>query len=132
MKDQGPNLQWRGIMMKKSTALLLGGTMAILLACQSLSPVRTPPSLGTPSLLPGETETPAATPTIVATQTAGSLSACAETVAAMSSLRPAKIPDDLLKTGKKPAGAFDVNRYFAVLTHLSMRQAYTLDYVYQG
>lgn len=34
-------------------------------------------------------------------------------------------------TGKKQGNEFDVSQYFNVLTHISMREGYALDYVYQ-
>jgi hypothetical protein len=37
----------------------------------------------------------------------------------------------LLETGIKQGGEFDVNEYFKVLTHISMQDEYSLDYVYQ-
>jgi hypothetical protein len=41
-------------------------------------------------------------------------------------------PEHLLLTGTKRGDEFDVNQYFDVLTHLSMRDGYALDYVYQN
>jgi len=37
----------------------------------------------------------------------------------------------LLETGAKQGDEFDANSFFAVLTHISMRAGYLLDYVYQ-
>lgn len=53
------------------------------------------------------------------------------TVDEVSSLLPGQIPDHLLaydavKTGEE----FDVNRFFSVLDHLSVKPGYTLDWVY--
>jgi hypothetical protein len=55
---------------------------------------------------------------------------CSDVVAAMSSLQTMDIPDYLLETGRKQGGEFDVNEYFNVLTHVSVRDGYVLDYVY--
>ncbi|HSL44798.1 MAG TPA: hypothetical protein VK897_15285 [Anaerolineales bacterium] len=65
-------------------------------------------------------------------QTGTVISNCAEIVSAISEMQSGDIPDHLLETGIKRGDEFDVNRYFDVLTHLSMREGYTLDYVYQS
>jgi hypothetical protein len=41
------------------------------------------------------------------------------------------IPESLWTTGRKAGDELDVNRYFDTMTHISMREGYTLDYVYQ-
>jgi hypothetical protein len=55
---------------------------------------------------------------------------CADTLQAFLDIQPAKVPEDYMKTGIKNGGEFDANDYFKVLTHLSMEDGYTLDYVY--
>jgi hypothetical protein len=57
---------------------------------------------------------------------------CAEIVSAVGETQSGELPDYLLETGVKRGGEFDTNQYFDVLTHLSMRDGYALDYVYQG
>jgi hypothetical protein len=60
------------------------------------------------------------------------ISTCAKIVSGVASLQSGDIPQHLFDTGKKQGGEFDVNQYFDVLTHLSMREGYGLDYVYQN
>jgi hypothetical protein len=91
--------------MKKQTIFLLLAVFVFLLACQSLSPV------------------PARNGTVV--------SGCGDIVTAVEDVWPDEFPDYLAKTGKKQGGEFDVNEYFDVLTHISMREGYVLDYVYR-
>jgi len=59
------------------------------------------------------------------------ISECAGIVASIASLQPGEVPQSLFETGKKQGTELDVNRYFDVLTHISMQDGYTLDYVYQ-
>jgi hypothetical protein len=54
-----------------------------------------------------------------------------KTVEAFEALKPGDIPDGLLE-GVLPDIKFDVNRYFTVLTHLSMEPGYVLDWIYPG
>ena len=63
------------------------------------------------------------------TGTAGS--DCANIVAAVGNIQPGDIPKHLLQTGVKQGDEFDANSYFDVLTHISMRAGYLLDYVYR-
>lgn len=52
-------------------------------------------------------------------------------VAQIRKLHPKEIPDHLTKKNStKTAGDFDPNAYFSVLTHLAVKDGYTLDYVY--
>lgn len=55
---------------------------------------------------------------------------CAETVAAFQRVQPGPVPEHLEQTGVKQGGEFDANDYFDALTHISMQEGYTLDYVY--
>lgn len=57
---------------------------------------------------------------------------CAEIVSAVQGIQSGDIPDSLLETGAKRGDEFDTNQYFDVLTHLSMRDGFALDYVYQS
>ncbi len=91
--------------MRKQTAFLLFIVLLISLACQSLFTA------------------PARTGTVI--------SNCAEIVKAVEETWPGEIPGHLLETGKKQGDEFDANQYFDVLTHISMREGYALDYVYQ-
>lgn len=60
------------------------------------------------------------------------ISSCADVVSAVHGLQPTgAIPKSLLEMGVKQGDEFDVNEYFNVLTHLSMQEGYSLDYVYQ-
>jgi len=61
----------------------------------------------------------------------GVISDCANIVSGVANLQAGSIPQHLLDTGTKQGDEFDVNRYFDVTTHISMRQGYALDYVYQ-
>lgn len=65
-------------------------------------------------------------------QTGTVISNCAEVVTAMAEMQSGDIPDHLLETGTKRGDELDINQYFEALTHLSMREGYTLDYVYQS
>jgi hypothetical protein len=89
--------------MKRPTVLLLLAVFASSLACQFLVP----------------------------TGTGTVISECAQIVSAVASLQNGQIPPSLFETGKKQGDEFDVNLYFDVLTHISMQEGYTLDYVYQ-
>ena len=60
------------------------------------------------------------------------ISDCAEIVTAIGNLQSASIPEHLSTTGRKQGDEFDVNQYFDVLTHIFMREGYSLDYVYQN
>jgi hypothetical protein len=90
--------------MKKQMIFLLLVAFMISLACQFLLPSR-----------------------------AGTvISNCADIVAGVGELQSGGVPDHLMETGIKRGGEFDVNQYFNVLTHISMREGYALDYVYQN
>lgn len=91
--------------MKKQTIFLLCVIFIFSLACQFLSP------------------SPARTGTVI--------SDCADIVSAVGNVQPGEIPDHLMETGIKRGDEFDANQYFDVLTHISTRKGYTLDYVYQ-
>ena len=58
------------------------------------------------------------------------ISNCADLVSAVGGIQPGDIPQHLLDTGTKQGSEFDANEYFTVLTHISMREGYALDYVY--
>jgi hypothetical protein len=58
------------------------------------------------------------------------ISDCAETVAAMRSVQLGPVPEHLEQTGVKQGDEFDANDYFEALTHISMQEGFTLDYVY--
>jgi len=88
---------------KKPIIILLLATFSSSLACQFLLPSRT-----------------------------GMISDCAQIVSAMGGLQAGDIPQYLFDTGKKQGDEFDVNQYFNVLTHISIQEGYTLDYVYQN
>lgn len=90
--------------MKKQTVFLLLAVLVFSLACQFLLPARK----GTV------------------------ISECVEIVTAFGNSQPGDIPQHLLDTGTKQGDEFDVNQYFTVLTHISMREDYALDYVYQS
>lgn len=90
--------------MKTKTTFLLPSILILLLACQFLAPSRT-----------------------------GSvISNCADIVAGVRDIQTGDIPNTLLESGKKQGGEFDANQYFNVLTHLSLKDGYSLDYVYQN
>lgn len=59
------------------------------------------------------------------------ISSCADVVSTVRNLQPRDVPQALLETGVKQGDEFDVNEYFKALTHLSMQDGYSLDYVYQ-
>jgi hypothetical protein len=67
---------------------------------------------------------------LIPTREGTAISDCNNLVGGMDSLHTGSIPDYLLETGRKQGGEFDVNEYFNVLTHLSMQEGYTLDYIY--
>src|SRR5215207_5299590 len=92
------------VTMKRPTIFLLLTIFTSSLACQFLLPSRT----GT------------------------AISDCADIVAAVGNLQSGDIPPSLLDTGRKQGDEFDVNQYFDILTHVSMREGYALDYVYQS
>ena len=89
--------------MKKPTIFALLVVFASSLACQFLTPTR---------------------PGVV-------VSDCAQIVSAIARLQAGEIPQHLFETGKNQGKEFDVHQYFEVLTHISMQEGYTLDYVYQ-
>jgi hypothetical protein len=60
------------------------------------------------------------------------ISAYSNIVAQISNLQSLSVPEHLLMSGKKRGDEFDVNQYFSALSHISMREGYTLDYVYQN
>lgn len=90
--------------MKTQKTLILSLMVIISLACQFLLPSRT----GTV------------------------ITSCAEIVSAVEQIQSGDLPDYLLESGVKRGNEFDTNQYFDVLTHLSMRDGYALDYVYQS
>lgn len=90
--------------MKKPALSLLLSLFASSLACQFLIPSRT----GT--VIPN----------------------CTQIVSGMGALQAGETPDHLFNTGVKRGDELDVNDYFDVLTHLSMQEDYTLDYVYHN
>ena len=55
---------------------------------------------------------------------------CADIVNTVSGIQSAGVPQHLIDTGIKRGDEFDVNQYFTILTHISMRDGYLLDYVY--
>ena len=89
--------------MKKSTISILLLVFVFLPACQFPAPSRT----GT------------------------RISVCSQIVLEVKRLQAREIPTHLLTTGERRGDEFDVNQYFSALTHLSMREGYALDYVYQ-
>lgn len=64
-------------------------------------------------------------------QTGTRISACSQIVLEVKSLQSRQVPEHLLTTGQRRGDEFDVNQYFNALTHISMREGYALDYVYQ-
>ncbi len=88
--------------MKKQTIFLLLVCFAPSLACQS----------------------------VASSDTGTVISDCVEIVSAVENIQPEKVPNDLRKTGITQGNEFDANQYFNVLTHVSMREGYILDYVY--
>lgn len=90
------------VAMKKILPVLL--ILVLTLACQALMPA------------------PARDGTVI--------SNCSELVAAVRALQPQTPPQGLSETGVKSGGEFDVNEYFSVLPHLSLKEGYVLDYVY--
>jgi hypothetical protein len=69
---------------------------------------------------------------LIPSRTGTVISDCADIVSAVANLQVGDIPQHLFDTGKKQGDEFDVNQYFSVLTHISMQEGYTLDYVYQN
>jgi hypothetical protein len=59
------------------------------------------------------------------------ISACSVLVSQISNLQSGAIPEYLWTTGKKRGDELDVDQYLDVLTHLSIREGYVLDYIYQ-
>ena len=59
------------------------------------------------------------------------ISNCADVVSAVRSIQPGRAPQALRETGVKQGDEFNVSEYFNVLTHISMQDGYSLDYVYQ-
>lgn len=90
--------------MKKQTIVLLLTAFLFSLSCQLLFPV----------------------------QSGTVIASCAQIVSGIAEIQSEEVPDHLLETSSKRGGELDVNRYFDVLTHLSMRAGYALDYVYQS
>lgn len=89
--------------MKKQPTLFLLAVFGVSLACQFLSP----------SAREGTV-----------------ISACADIVTAVRAIQPGEVPQGLLETGVKQGDEFDANAYFDALPNLSMREGYTLDYIY--
>lgn len=69
---------------------------------------------------------------LLPSQTGTVISECADLVASVAELQTGDIPEHLFDTARKDGSEFDANQYFNVLTHLSMQEGYTLDYVYQN
>jgi hypothetical protein len=69
---------------------------------------------------------------LIPSRTGTMISNCAEVVSGVANLQAGEIPQNLFDTGKKQGNEFDVSQYFNVLTHISMQDGYTLDYVYQN
>jgi hypothetical protein len=90
------------VAMKKMLPVLL--ILVLTLACQALMPA------------------PARDGTVI--------SNCSDLVAAVRALQPQSPPQGLSETGVKSGGEFDVNEYFSVLPHLSLKKGYVLDYIY--
>ena len=88
--------------MKKQTISLLLLVLVFSFACQFLAPAREG--------------------TVIAN--------CADIVNAVSGIQSVGVPQHLIDTGIKRGDELDVNRYFTVLTHISMQDGYLLDYVY--
>ena len=59
------------------------------------------------------------------------ISACSSIIFEISNLQAGTIPESLWTTGRKGGDELDVNQYFDTLTHISMLEGFTLDYVYQ-
>jgi hypothetical protein len=96
----------KDVMMKKRSIFILLVVFTSSLACQFLMP---------------------------SSRTGTVISNCAEIVSGVANLQAGdEIPQNLFDTGKKQGNEFDVSRYFDVLTHVSMREGYALDYVYQN
>jgi hypothetical protein len=91
--------------MKKQIVFLVLAVFAVSLACQVFVP-------------PAERE-------------GAVISDCAAKVRAVIDIQPTKIPQALLETGSKQGDEFNANDYFKILTHISMQDGYSLDYVYQ-
>jgi hypothetical protein len=92
------------VAMRKQRIFLLLGGFVFSLACQFLLPTR-----------------------------AGTvISDCRDIVSAVGSIQPGEVPQHLFDTGTKQGGEFDANQYFDILPHISMREGYVLDYVYQN
>lgn len=90
--------------MKKQMIALIAFVFSLSLACQAIVP--SPKREGTV------------------------ISECAEIVRAVAEMQSVDVPQSLMETGIKTGGEFDPNDYFNVLTHISMRDGYALDYVY--
>ena len=58
------------------------------------------------------------------------ISDCANIIRAVNDVQPVDIPESLIESGVKQGGEFDPNEYFKVLSHISMRDGYVLDYIY--
>ena len=54
---------------------------------------------------------------------------CSEFVKSIRSMQTNDTPQELIETGIKQGGEFDVNEYFNVTPNLSMQEGYALDYV---
>ena len=91
--------------MKKQSILLLIVTLVFSISCQFLIPSAREGTI---------------------------ISNCADVVNAVSGIQPGAAPQHLLDTGIKRGDEFDVNQYFTVLTHISMRDGFALDYVYMS
>ena len=90
--------------MKKQITFLIAFAFVFSLACQALVP--TPKRDGTV------------------------ISDCASIIRAVAEMQSVDVPQSLMETGVKQGGEFDPTEYFKILTHLSMRDGYALDYVY--
>jgi hypothetical protein len=69
---------------------------------------------------------------LLSSRTGTVISDCANLMSAMADLQSGDIPEHLSNIGIKNGSELDVNQYFNALTHLSMQEGYTLDYVYQN
>lgn len=92
--------------MKIQAVPALIAVLTLSLSCQTLFPATPPPRDG-----------------VVVTT-------CPDLVKAVRGIQPVDFPEELTDTGVKQGGEFDANEYFTVLTNLSMREGYILDYIY--
>ncbi|MBV6392305.1 MAG: hypothetical protein KPEEDBHJ_01527 [Anaerolineales bacterium] len=91
--------------MKRNIPLLV--IVLVSLACQTLVPEPSPPP-----------------------RNGTVISACADAVNGVRAIQPVEPPKSLAQSEAKDGSEFDLNEYFNVLTNLSMREGYVLDYIY--